>query len=103
MPWTKLKNIILAILAVTNLCLLALLAGQVIQGGQTRAQAQEDAILFLRSRGVELDAGIIPQAMDLPPQTVERDLEGEERAAAALLRGPVTAESRGGRGVPLLQ
>lgn len=96
MPWTKLKNIILAILAVTNLCLLALLARQVIQGGQTRAQAQEDAILFLRSRGVELDAGIIPQAMDLPPQTVERDLEGEERAAAALLRGPVTAESRGG-------
>ena len=42
MPWTKLKNIILAILAVTNLCLLALLAGQVIQGGQTRAQAIVD-------------------------------------------------------------
>ncbi len=34
--------------------------------------------------------------MELKSQIVERDLAGEERAAAALLGSPVTAESRGG-------
>ena len=96
MPWTKLKNIILAILAATNLCLLLLVGGQAIQGGRMEAQARESAIQFLRNRGVEVDESIIPQRMELEPQAVERDMEGEERVAAALLQGSVTAESRGG-------
>lgn len=96
MPWSKMKNMILAILAVTNLCLLLLVAGQALQSGRMRVQARENAILFLKNRGVEVDEDMIPQKMDLPPLTVERDMEGEERAAAALLGGAVTAESRGG-------
>ncbi|NBI66040.1 hypothetical protein D1646_04280 [Pseudoflavonifractor sp. 60] len=96
MPWSKLKNIILAILAVTNLCLLVLVAGQALRSGRMREQARENAILFLRNRGVEVDESMIPQKMNLPPLTVERDLEGEERTASALLGGAVTAESRGG-------
>ena len=96
MPWTKLKNIILAILAATNLCLLLLVGGQAIQGGRMEAQARESAIQFLRNQGVEVDESIIPQRMELEPQAVERDMEGEERVAAALLQGSVTAESRGG-------
>ena len=96
MPWSKIKNIILAILAVTNLALLVLVGGQTIQDRRLLSQAREDAIQFLRGRGVEVDESIIPQSMDLKPQIVERDLAGEERAAAALLGSPVTAESRGG-------
>ncbi len=96
MPWTKLKNIILAILVITNLCLLLLVGGQALRGGRMQVQARESAIQFLRNRGVEVDEAIIPQKMDLRPQAVERDTEGEERSAAALLRGSVTAESRGG-------
>lgn len=96
MPWSKLKNIILVILAVTNLALLVLVGGQAIQGSRLRTRAREDAIQFLRGRGVEVEDSLIPQSMDLPPHTVERDLAGEERAAAALLGAPVTAESRGG-------
>ena len=96
MPWSKMKNIILAILAVTNLALLVLVGGQAIQGSRLLSRAREDSILFLRNRGVEVDENIIPQSMELTPRTVERDLEGEERAAAALLGSPVTAESRGG-------
>ncbi len=96
MPWTKLKNIILAILAVANLCLLLLVAGQAVQSGRMRVQARENAIQFLRNRGVQVEENIIPQSMELQPQTVERDMEGEERVAAALLQGSVTAESRGG-------
>ena len=78
---TKLKNIILAILAATNLCLLLLVGGQAIQGGRMEAQARESAIQFLRNQGVEVDESIIPQRMELEPQAVERDMEGEERVA----------------------
>lgn len=96
MPWSKMKNIILVILAVTNLALLALVGGNAIQGRRLLSRAREQSIQFLRNRGVEVDESVIPQSMELLPQTVERDLAGEERAAAALLGSPVSAESRGG-------
>lgn len=96
MPWTKLKNIILAILAVTNLCLLFLVAGPALQSRRLMSQAREEAIRFLQSRGVQVAEDVIPHSMDLKPQRLERDLEGEERAASALLGGDVTAEARGG-------
>lgn len=96
MPWSKMKNIILVILAVTNLALLALVGGNAIQGRRLLSQAREQSIQFLRNRGVEVDESAVPQSMELLPQTVERDLAGEERAAAGLLGSPVSAESRGG-------
>lgn len=96
MPWSKLKNIILIILAITNLCLLVLVAGQAFQNTRVRIQVREEAISFLRSRGVEVDNSLVPQTMALKPQRLDRDLAREEEAAAALLGGPVTAESRGG-------
>lgn len=96
MPWSKLKNIILLILAVTNLALLALVGGQAIQSRRLRSQAREEAIQFLRNQGVAVTESAIPQGMELTPQLAERDLAGEERAAAALLGGPVTVEARGG-------
>lgn len=96
MPWSKMKNIILAILVITNLALLALVGANAVQGRRMLRQAREQSIQFLRNRGVEVDESIIPQSMELLPQIVERDLEGEERSAAALLGSPVSAESRGG-------
>lgn len=96
MPWTKLKNIILVILVITNLCLLALVAGPAFQSRRLLDQAREEAIRFLQNRGVQVEQSVIPQSMELPPQTVERDLEGEERSAAALLGGQVAAQARGG-------
>lgn len=96
MPWTKLKNIILAILAVTNLCLLFLTAGPALQSRRQAGQAREEAIRFLQDRGVQVEQSVIPQSMDLAPQTLERDMEAEARTAAALLGGPVSAQARGG-------
>lgn len=96
MPWSKMKNIILVILAITNLALLALVGSNAIQSRRTLRQTREQSIQFLRNRGVEVDESIIPQSMELLPQIVERDLEGEERSAAALLGGSISAESRGG-------
>lgn len=96
MPWTKLKNIILVILVITNLSLLALVAGPAIQGRQVASRAREDAIQFLHSRGVQVEESIVPETVSLLPRTVERDLSVEERAATALLDGPVATEARGG-------
>lgn len=96
MPWTKLKNIILFILVVANLALLALVAGPAIQSRRVVSQAREDAIGLLRSRGVQVEESTVPENVALLPRTVERDLTVEERAAGALLNGPVTAEAKGG-------
>ena len=46
------KNIILVILAATNLALLILVGGRAIQGSRLLSQAREDSIQFLRSRGI---------------------------------------------------
>lgn len=96
MPWTKLKNIILTILVLTNLCLLSLVAGPAIQGRRQLSQAREEAIRFLRGRGVQVEEQLIPQSMELTPQVLDRDLDEEARAAAALLGGTVSAQARGG-------
>lgn len=96
MPWTKLKNIILVILLITNLCLLSIVLSQDIQSRRQQERALESAVVYLRDRGVQVEDSQIPKTMELLPQVVERDLEGEERGAAALLRGPVTVEARGG-------
>lgn len=96
MPWTKLKNIILLILVLTNLCLLALVGQQFVQNTRIESQTRENAIIFLQERGVEVDEELVPLTMELTPQVTERSLDREAEAAAALLRGGVTAEARGG-------
>lgn len=96
MPWTKLKNIVLAILVLTNICLLFLAAGPAIQSRRQLSQAREEAIRFLRSRGVQVEENVIPQSMGLAPQVLDRDLEAEARAAAALLGSPASVQARGG-------
>ena len=96
MPWSKLKNMILVILIITNLCLLAIVAIPALQSRKLLEQTREQAIQLLRDRGVQVDGGIVPRSIDLAAQVAERDLEREERAAAALLGGAVTAEARGG-------
>ena len=55
MPWTKLKNIILLILVMTNLFLLAFVLGQAWQNDRAREQTWENALLFLRERGVQVE------------------------------------------------
>lgn len=96
MPWSKLKNIIILILLLTNLCLLGLVTGQSVQKSRQRNETRESAMSFLMDRGVEVDEAIIPKTIDLLPQTVERDLEGEKAAAVALLKGDVKTEAKGG-------
>ena len=52
MEWTKLKNIILAILAMTNLCLFFFVAHREWQQYHFQNQARSDAVAFLASRSI---------------------------------------------------
>ena len=80
MPWTKLKNIILLILALANLFLLTMVVSQELQDRQAREQTWQGAVRFLTQQGVQVEERVIPQTMELSPQTVRRDLEGERAA-----------------------
>ena len=95
MEWPKLKNIILIILALTNLCLLVFVVQRELRDGQLQRQARQEAIQFLEDRGVSVEEEQAPQSMELWPQTVERDLEQESELAASLLGGEVDLEERG--------
>ena len=96
MPWTKLKNIILLILALANLFLLTMVVSQELQARRAREQTWQGTVDFLARQGVQVDEAILPRTVDLPPQTAQRDLEGERAAAQALLGGEVTMEALGG-------
>ena len=95
MEWPKLKNIILIILVLTNLCLVAFVAQRELRSSQMQRQARQEAIQFLADRGVTVEERQVPQEMELPLQTAERDLEEESQLAAALLGEGVKAEDRG--------
>lgn len=95
MEWPKLKNIILIILVLTNLCLLAFVAQKELRNDQLQRQARKEAIQFLADRGVAVEEKQVPENMELMPQTAERNLEEESQLAAALLGQGVKAEDRG--------
>lgn len=95
MEWPKLKNIILIILALTNLVLLVFMVQRELRTSRQERETLEEAILFLEERGVAVDEAQVPQRMELTPQTAERDLEGESRLAADLLGQDILAEDRG--------
>ena len=92
----KLKNIIILILVLTNLCLLALVLQRELQDRYFRWQARSSAIqLLTEKKGVELDEEQVPDQIQLLPQTVSRDLEQEGILASQLLGEGVQAENRG--------
>jgi len=91
----KLKNIVLIILVITNLCLLALVGQGEWKDAYLRWKTRSEAIDFLTQKQVEVDEDLIPHDVTLQPGRAERDLEQEEKLAAQLLNGPVEQQSRG--------
>ena len=85
MEWSRIKTIILIILAILNGSLLFFLMQRELQNQSAQREARQNAILFLRENGVSVEDETIPQEMTLLPQTVEWDREQERTAAAVLL------------------
>lgn len=96
MEWSKIKTIILIILAGTNLLLLSFVLRQDLQERSVQQQARQEAIAFLEKNGVTVEESIIPKEDTLQPQQVERDRESEPQLAQALLGGQVEERSLGG-------
>lgn len=96
MEWSKIKTIILIILAGTNLLLLSFVLRQDMQARSAQRQARQEAVSFLENNGVSVEETIIPQEMSLQAQLVERDRESEPELAKALLGSQVEERSLGG-------
>lgn len=96
MEWSKIKTIILIILAGTNLLLLSFVLRQDLQERSVQRQARQEAVAFLEKNGVTVEENIIPKEDPLQPQQVERDRESEPELAQALLGGQVEERLLGG-------
>lgn len=96
MEWSKLKNVILILLAATNLGLLSFVWSREWRQTQQLQQAREQAVEFLDSHGVEVSHDQIPEHMELLPQKAERDVEQERSMAASLLGDQIQQDSLDG-------
>ncbi len=96
MAWSKLKTIILIILAATNLCLAAFVAHRAFLGGYAQVQARENAVAFLQEKGISVEEQAIPGGMELLPQTVTRDRDQETELAQRILGQEAEEVSLGG-------
>lgn len=85
MEWSRIKTIILIILAVTNVSLLGFLVQRELQVQNARQEARQNSIQFLENNGVTVEDETVPEEMTLLPQTVEWDREQEREAASVLL------------------
>lgn len=92
MEWSKLKTIMILILAAADLFLLILVAGHQSQAARYEEDARSDAVDILEKNGVTMDPALLPEAMDLSPMTAARQT-GQERDQAAGLLGSLTAGS----------
>lgn len=93
MEWSKLKNIIIIILAAANLFLLVLVVHRQWESRAYTETAVEDAISILWNNGrIRLDREILPEEVSLPALTVSREPELERAQAEALL-GALTASA----------
>ena len=99
MAWPKIKNIIILMLLVTNLCLLAFVGWREIRDWQLQDKALEQAVSFLAERGIQVDERIVPRSAELPPMSM-RGSGGCSSATAAGSSGPTfrAAPSRSQRG-----
>lgn len=96
MEWSKVKNISLIMLLVTNLCLLFLLGGPEVERYELRRQNRLEAIAFLRQQGIELSEELVPKQEVSLPQVVVRNREQERRVAQTLLGKEIQEEIPGG-------
>ncbi len=95
MEWSKIKNIILLMLVLTNLILLVLVAIPQAQTEFSDDQATVSALSILEGRGISVDSQIIPLEITHQSQTIIPDRSQEEPQATNLL-GAVAMVDLGG-------
>lgn len=95
MVWAKMKNVVLALLLITNLFLGALVFSQEVKADAEEHRARALALAFLGDRGLLVDDSMIPYQIHLEPKALIWSREREPDFAQALL-GDFYQESLGG-------
>ena len=85
METSRLKNIIILILALTNLCLLGLLTMRFTTGYAARDEARQQMVQLFAAEGVSLDGGLIPSTDPPAGLTLTRDPEEEQKLAEEIM------------------
>ena len=98
----RLKNIVILILVLMNLCLLGLLGLRATTGLSAQAEAREQMVQLYAAEGVSLDGDLISGATPPASLTLARDTAAEEKLAEFLLGEPLSL-SDGGGGVTAYQ
>ena len=83
MAWPKIKNIIILMLLVTNLCLLAFVGWREIRDWQLQDKALEQAVSFLAERGIQAEVLKLNQISPLEYETLAPWLSGKRMLAVA--------------------
>ncbi len=98
----RLKNIIILILALMNLCLLGLLGVRLTTGYAAREEARQQMVQLFAAEGVSLDGDLIPSAT--PPAGLTLTTGPGRRAEAGRIPpGRWLVMSDGGGGVTTYQ
>ena len=95
MERSKLKNIILTILVITNILLLGLMLYQRAESRHYRQQTLLDAVELLARQGIAARVEDLPDREFPAPQLLEQNAQAELAAFSALL-GPDTAHAQRG-------
>lgn len=96
MEWSKIKNIAILILLVTNAVLLAIVVTQLSSSARYRENTRRQALAVLEQSGIEFTPAQLPEDLSLPALTVTRDRSAEREMARALLGEGVWAMEQSG-------
>lgn len=94
----RLKNIIILILALLNLCLLGILSMRISAELSSRRQAREQLVSLFAAAEISLDADLISDETPPASLTLTRD-EAEEQSMASYLLGGTPARADQGGGI----
>lgn len=95
MESSKLKNIALLILLITNLLLLFLMVSQRLESRQLQEKVLTDAVQLLESKGISVKADNLPHISFPAAMTLERDSNQEQQLFTALLGEDTVLTQRG--------
>jgi len=97
--WSKVKNIIIVILAALNLCLLALIVSRQMQSRRYAGETLIRTIEVLENNGLAVETAGLPSEDQLPSMSVSRNDEKEKAAAEFLLGQEVISSYSGGMSI----
>lgn len=95
MESSKVKNIVLLILLITNLLLLFLMVSQRLESRQLQEKTLTDAVQLLEAKGVSVKAENLDELSFPSSLSLERDAAWEQQAFTALLGEGTTVTQRG--------